>query len=521
MVHPHNNSSTLHPGKERTRAGAREWAALLVLALAVLVLAVDAGVLALAIPALTESLQPSNTQILWIGDVYSFALAGLLVTMGSLGDRIGRKRLLLIGSAGFAVMSVLAAYSPSATWLIAMRGGLGIAGATLMPSTLSIIRNMFLDRRQRSTAIAVWTAMATIGAAAGPLIGGALLEHFWWGSVFLINVPVMIGLIVFGSWLLPESRDPDPAPIDLPSIALSLIGILAVVYTIKELAAGEQTPIIGVIGMIGIVALVGFGLRQQQLANPMIDVSLFTQRVFAGAVIVNMLAIFALAGLMFFISLYFQLVLGYGPLEAGLRQLPVTMGALVASAVVGLLLRRFAPHRLIALGMMFTAFGLLGMAWAEASAEYLGFALALALVGVGVVIALTLTVDLVVAAVPSEKAGAASAVSETGYELGSALGIALLGSVLTASYRSNINELLSMPPNLPSELRSATQDSLVATMDAASRVPSALSDPVVTVAQDAFVNAMQVTSIAGAVVASLAAAVAWLGMAPVEPTDPG
>jgi MFS transporter, DHA2 family, multidrug resistance protein len=272
------------------RAGRREWAALAVLALAVLLLAVDGTVLSLAVPALSEALDPSATELLWIGDAYSFALAGLLVTMGTLGDRIGRKRLLLIGAAGFAGASLLAAFAPTAGWLIAARALLGVAGATIMPATLSIIRDLFRDPRQRTTAVAVWGAMATAGAAVGPLIGGALLEQFWWGSVFVINLPVMALLIVLGVPLIPESRDPAPGPFDPISALLSLAGIVPLVYGIKELAAhGLSAGAVAGLA-VGVLGAVLFVRRQRTLATPLIDVGLFRTPMFSGAVAANLLS---------------------------------------------------------------------------------------------------------------------------------------------------------------------------------------------------------------------------------------
>jgi MFS transporter, DHA2 family, multidrug resistance protein len=345
------------------RAGRREWLALAVLALAVLLLAIDGTVLSLAVPALSASLDPSATQLLWIGDVYSFALAGLLVTMGSLGDRVGRKRLLLLGATGFGLASLLAAFAPTAGWLIAARALLGVAGATLMPSTLAIIRTLFVDARQRTTAIAVWAAAATAGAAAGPLVGGALLEHFWWGSVFLINVPVMVVLIVSGAVLLPESRDPHPGPFDLLSALLAALAILPVVDAVKEVASAGVTVWAVLVAGAGVTSAVAFVRRQRRLAAPLFDVSLFRLPAFSGAVGANLLSIAALSGLLFFLSQYLQLVRGYGPLEAGLRQLPLTLASVVVVLFVG-------RGRAIGTGLLMGAIGLGLLAVAEAATGY-------------------------------------------------------------------------------------------------------------------------------------------------------
>ncbi|MFS8098928.1 MFS transporter [Lentzea alba] len=407
----------------------RKWAALGVLALALLLIAVDGTVLALALPALQHDLSPSAAQVLWIGDIYSFVLGGLLVTMGTLGDRIGRKKLLLMGAAGFGAASLLAAFAPSAEWLIVARALLGVAGATIMPSTLSIIRNLFTDPAERTRAVAVWAAMATAGAALGPLVGGVLLEHFWWGSVFIINLPVMALLLVFGAWWLPETRDPNPGPFDLVSAALSAVGVVPLVYAIKEVAlTGPSWTAFGA-GLVGVAGLWLFVRRQQSSAHPMIDVALFRKPAFSGAVGATMIAVFALTGLVFFLSQYFQNVLGYSPLEAGLRELPLGLSGLLVIALIGPVVRRLGLGRSIASGLLVSAAGL---AIIGVSAEYGAIAVALVIVGAGVGLALTLTTDALVSAVPADKAGAASAVSETAYELGAALGIAVLGTVLSA-----------------------------------------------------------------------------------------
>ncbi|KOV88290.1 MFS transporter [Nocardia sp. NRRL S-836] len=407
----------------------RRWAALGVLALALLLIAVDATVLALALPALQRDLAPSAAEVLWIGDVYSFVLGGLLVTMGTLGDRIGRKKLLLTGAFGFGAASVLAAFAPTAGWLIVARALLGVAGATIMPSTLSIIRNMFTDPVERTRAVAVWAGMATAGAALGPLVGGVLLEHFWWGSVFIINLPVMVLLVVFGAIWLPESRDPAPGPFDLVSAALSAVGVVPLVYAVKQVAlVGPSWTALGA-AVAGVAGVWLFVRRQQRSEHPVFDVGLFRKPAFSGAVGATVIAVFALTGLVFFLSQYFQNVLGYSPLEAGLRELPLGIAGLVVIAFIGPVVRRLGTGRAIAAGLLASAGGL---ALIGVSAAYAAIAVALVVIGGGVGLALTLTTDAVVSAVPAEKAGAASAVSETGYELGAALGIAVLGTVLSA-----------------------------------------------------------------------------------------
>ena len=305
-----------------TLAGRREWASLAVLILAVVLLSVDATVLGLAVPALTSALQPTAGELLWIADVYSFALAGLLVLMGGLADRFGRTRVLLIGAAGFGAASALAAFATDPMTLVVARAAQGVAAATLMPSTLSLIRNLFPDARQRTRAIALWSAGASGGAVLGPLVGGVLLEHFWWGSVFLINVPIMVVLLVAGWFLLPESRDPRPGRLDMIGALLSIVAVLAVVFAVKELVGHGATATAAGAALAGVAAAVLFVRRQRRIPNPLVDVRLFANRAFSGALASQLIALIALTGLLFFFSQYLQLVRGHTALEAGLRELP-------------------------------------------------------------------------------------------------------------------------------------------------------------------------------------------------------
>jgi DHA2 family multidrug resistance protein-like MFS transporter len=490
-------------------AGRREWAALSVLVLVVMLLAVDGTVLYLAVPSLAKDLAPSSDQLLWIGDIYSFVLAGLLITMGNVADRIGRRRLLLIGSAAFGAASVMAAFSPNAETLIAARALLGVAGATLMPSTLSIVRAMFADPTQRTRAIAVWSVGATAGAALGPLLGGLLLEHFWWGSVFLINVPIMVLALIGGWLLLPESRGNAGQPIDLVSSALSILAIVPLVYAVKRWVGTGFGGIVVVVAALAMLAAWLFLRRQTRLTVPLLDLSLFRVPAFAGAVGANLLSIFAFLGLLFFFSQYLQLVRGFGPLQAGLAELPATIAAMAVIALIGVLTRRLGVGRSIGLGLTVAAIGLVGISVTTPLASYWGLGVALALLGFGIGISMTMSVDAVVSAVPKERAGAASAISETAYELGGALGIAVLGSLHLAMYRS----ALVLPAEVDAAQASLVRESLSSTLvvidDAAIVVP----------AQDAFAAAMQTTSLVAAAVLLLAAWIAWR-VIPSTPTVP-
>jgi MFS transporter, DHA2 family, multidrug resistance protein len=309
------------------KAGRREWIGLAVLTLACLLYVMDLTVLHLAVPAISADLQPTSAQLLWIIDSYGFFVAGSLITMGTLGDRIGRRKLLLIGAAAFGVGSLLAAFSPTAELLIVSRALLGVAGATLAPSTLSLIFHMFPDPKQRSVAIGFWIGAFSAGAAIGPVLGGMLLELFWWGSVFLLALPVMAALLILGPRVLPEFRDPAAGRLDLPSAGLSVAAVLAVIYGLKEIAQDGLAWPAALCVLAGLAIGVGFVRRQRRLADPMIDVGLFKLGRFNAALATNFLAIFVAVGYFLFVAQYLQLVLGLSPLQAGLWSLPSALGS--------------------------------------------------------------------------------------------------------------------------------------------------------------------------------------------------
>jgi len=487
------------PGSPRTR-----WSALAVLALAVLLVSVDATVLGLATPYLSRELRPSSAQLLWIGDVYSFVIAGLLVSMGSLGDRIGRKRLLLSGSAVFGVVSAATAYAQSPEAVIVWRVLLGVAGATLMPSTLALIRNIFTDPRERTLAVGIWGAAASSGTALGPLLGGLLLEHFWWGSVFLINLPVMAVLIAAGAPLLPESRNPEPGPWDLPSVALSMAGVIGVVYAVKEAAAGGAPFRAALAGALGAAALAVFLRRQRRLPAPLLDVRLLRRRAFLGAVLSDLLTIFGLSGLVFFLSQFLQTVQGRGPFEAGLAELPTAVGAIGSGLAAGRIARRWSVRSAVAGGLTMAGLALAGCTLLSAGTGYERLGPLLLLLGVGAGLSFTVTADVILSTVPKEHAGAASAASETAYELGSALGIALLGSVVTGFYRG-----FRAPHGVPSQLAARARESLGGAYSAARELPGPVGDRLVEAARDSFTTGLRAGAGVAAVLLFAAAALAW------------
>ncbi|RVU25337.1 MFS transporter [Streptomyces antnestii] len=486
------------------RPGRGRWLALSVLVLAVLLVAVDATVLGLATPYISEDLKPTGTQLLWIGDVYSFVIAGLLVSMGSLGDRIGRKKLLLTGAVVFGAVSVLNAYATTPEMMILARALLGVAGATLMPSTLALIRNIFHDPRERSLAVGIWGAAASAGAAVGPVVGGFLLEHFWWGSVFLINLPVMAVLVLVGIKLLPESKNPAPGPWDLISVVLSLIGVIGVVYAIKEAASHGFGVEVAAAGVLGIAALTWFVRRQLTLPSPLLDMRLFRHRGFSAAVLADLLTILGLSGLVFFLSQFLQLVQGRGPFEAGLAELPAAIGAVAAGLVAGTVARRYSVRSVVAGGLAAVGLALAALTVLSQSTGYALLGPVLLVVGVGAGFSFTVTADVILSSVPKEQAGAASAVSETAYELGAALGIALLGSIVTGVYRD-----FTAPAGTPAEVASAAHESLGGAVESVSALPAHTAGELLASAQDAFVDGLRAASGVGAAVLLATALAAW------------
>jgi len=503
------SSMTPTPDTSTPRATTRDWVGLGVLALACLMYVMDLTVLHLAVPAMSADLQPTSSQLLWIIDIYGFMVAGFLITMGTLGDRIGRRRLLMIGAAAFGVASLLCAFSTSAEMLIVSRALLGVAGATLAPSTLSLLFSMFQHPGQRSRAIAIWVSAFSAGSAVGPLAGGFVLEHFWWGAVFLLAVPVCVLLLVLGPIVLPEYRDPDAGRLDLPSALMSLVAVLAVIFGLKLVAQdGPDAIAVGSI-VAGVVVGAGWVRRQLRLADPMIDLRLLRDRVFSAALSVNFLTVFVMVGYFLFVAQYLQLVLGMSPLEAGVWSVPSAVGFIIASNSVPWLQRRFGAGRIIAAGFALTAVGLAVLATASAAPQGLvPVVIASVVVSLGLGPVFGLTTELVVGSAPPEKAGAASGISETATELGGSLGIAILGSIGVALYRGAM--LGHAPPGVPADILDAARDTLGGAVDAAAQLPQALGETLLAVAQESFVLGMQAVAILSALLALGAAIWAFL-----------
>ena len=482
----------------------REWLGLAVLALAALMYVMDLTVLHLAVPKMSAELQPSSAELLWIIDIYGFFVAGALITMGSLGDRIGRRRLLLIGAAAFGITSLLCAFSSTPEMLIVSRAALGIAGATLAPSTLALIFYMFQDSRERTVAIGVWIGAFSAGSAIGPVLGGIMLEFFWWGSVFLIAIPVMVALLILGPRILPEYRDPDAGRLDPASAILAVGAVLAVIFGLKQIAQEGPGPLaIGAI-VVGLVVGVLWVRRQQRLADPMIDLALFRVPSFNAALVVNFLAIFVVVGYFLFIAQYLQLVADLTPFQAGLLSLPSAIAFVIGSQAAPRIVQRVKPAYLISGGLAFGSLGLFLLTQVGTTNGLLPLVVASVVISLGLAPVFGLTTELIVGSAPPERAGSASGISETGAELGGALGIALLGSVGAALYRGGLPPTLLS--GLPPDAATAARDTLGGAVGVASTLPTGTADTLLAVARAAFVDGMHVAAaIAGVIGLGLAA----------------
>lgn len=495
------------------RAGRREWVGLGVLALPTILSAMDFGVLYLALPHLGSALRANSTELLWVQDIYGFLIAGFLVTMGNIGDRVGRRKLLMIGATAFGVLSAVSAYANSVGLLIGARALLGIAGATLQPSILALITNMFRNERQRSTAISLWATSLLVGVVLGPVVGGALLQRFWWGSVFLIGVPVMLLLLATAPFLLPEHRDPDSGRIDLLSVLLSLVAIIAVIYGIKEMARTGPTLIAVLALVFGIAAGIVFVSRQRGLADPLLDLRLFGSREFSSALGILLFGSIAIGGLGLLFSQYLQLVHTLSPLRAGLLMVPDSVGLIGGSLLTPVLARRVRPAFVIGIGLAISAAGFLVLTQVSPSSSVAVTVIGVVVATFGIAPTWVLGTDLIVGSVPPGKAGAAAALSETSSELGVALGVALLGAISVAVYRGNV----TIPAGVPADAARASGDTLVGAVDAAAKLPTAVANPLIDAARSAFTDGFALAAVVSVPVLVLLAALSVVLLRKLNP----
>ncbi|MEV7523947.1 MFS transporter [Streptomyces sp. NPDC091371] len=496
------------------KAGRKEWIALGVLLLPVLLVSMDLTVLYFAIPSISEDLRPSGSEQLWMIDIYGFVLSGVLLTMGALGDRIGRRRLLLIGALVFGGGSLLAAYASNPEMVITARALQGIGGATLMPSTLALIRNLFRDQTQRRTAVAVWSTGMAAGAALGPVVSGALLTGFWWGSVFLINVPVMLLLLVAAPFLLPEFKDAAAGKFDPVSAALSLAIVLPVIYGFKKIAVDGFSVTYVVAIVVGLALVPLFLRRQRTSADPMVDISIFRTGAFGASVTVNMLACFTLVGYSLFSTQYMQSVLGMSALKSALWTIPGTLAVGAVVPVATVLVRTVRPAVIIATGFAIATVALLMLTQVPEEDGLVLILIGIIALAVGLTPVLTLVTELVVGQVPPERAGTASALLQTGQELGGALGVAVLGSIGAAVYRNS--DSLDAPAGVPADALDQARETIGGALAAAGKLTGEASASLVDAARAAFTSEVHAASVAGAVVMAGAAVYALIGLRAVK-----
>ncbi|MGW1895591.1 MFS transporter [Streptomyces sp. NPDC002004] len=475
----------------RSESGANRWLVLVVLCVSLLLVALDATVLHVAVPAVTEDLRPGAIELLWIVDIYPLVCASLLILFGTLGDRVGRRRVLLLGYGLFGVASAVAAFADTAQVLIAARALLGVGGAMIMPATLSILRQVFPDRRERALAIGIWSAVAAVGAAVGPLLGGFLLEHFWWGSVFLINIPLMLVSLPVGRWLLPESTGDRNGPWDVLGALMAAAGLFCVVLGVKRLGGRESVlgPVTLVSLVAGILLLIAFARRQRSREHPLVDLRMFARPAFSTSVGCIVLAMLALVGLELIAAQYLQLVLGLSPLQTGLRLLPLTVAAMAAGLAGSKVLHRFGPRVMVSSGFCLTASAVLTLTAMGGHDNPALLLVGFVLLGFGLETTLFGAYESMLSEAPAEQAGGAAAIGETSYQLGAGIGIALLGSVMNAAYAPR----LASVPGVPAVERKAAGHSLGEAYDVAERLGGGAGAALRHVARASFVHGLHVT----------------------------
>ncbi|MFF2085237.1 MFS transporter [Nocardia sp. NPDC058176] len=480
--------------------GSVRWVMLGVLCASLLLVAMDATILNVALPSLIEDLHVGPLEQLWIIDIYGLVLGGLLITTGAIGDRVGRKLLFLSGFVLFGLASVVAATADSAAQLIGGRVLLGIGGAMVMPSTLSLIRTIFTDVRERTMAIGIWAAVAGVGATVGPIIGGFLVEHFGWASAFWLNVPVVVVTVAVGLWVLPEYRAPQAGRLDWFAAALSITGIVCLAWGIKHLAKGEASVVDWAMLVAGLGALAWFVRRQLTADDPLLDVRLFRNGAFTAAAVATLVAMMAIGAAMFLISLWLQYVHEYSPSQAGVRMLPAALTLLTASLLTPGLMHRFGVRAVLGIGLGAVALGFLLLAVSPEPTTYPVIALVLVSFGIGDGMAVTAAAAVLVAAVPADRAGQAGAVEETNYEVGVGLGVALLGSLHARIFSQHMVGL-----SVPADKLDQASGSVGGAAEVGKSLPEPAHTQLSDAANHAFDVALTSTSAISAVVVALVA----------------
>jgi EmrB/QacA subfamily drug resistance transporter len=483
----------------------RRWWALLVLCLSLLVIGLDNTILSVALPTLVRDLHASTSQLQWMVDAYALVFAGMLLTAGALGDRFGRRRVLGAGMLIFGVGSGLSAFAGSAGALIAWRALMGLGAALIMPSTLSIVTNVF-PARERGRAIGIWAGVSGLGIAIGPALGGWLLQHYWWGSVFFVNVPITAAAILAGLALIPESRDPAATPLDPAGVVLSIAGLGALVYGIIEAPSHGWTSgtILGALAAAAVL-LVAFVVVELRQRTPMMDVRLFENARFTAASLTTGLVFFALFGALFFLSQYLQSVLGYDALGSGLRMLPVSVALVVTAPLSARLAERFGTKLVVGAGMLLVTGGLALLSTASTASGFGLVAASLLLLGVGMGNVMAPATEAIMGALPPARAGVGSAVSSTVRQVGGVLGVAVLGSLLSSAYTTRLSGTLH---GVPAAVVRAAGDSVGAANQVAARLGGGAARELVADAHAAFIHGMDVTVLAAAGVALLGALLA-------------
>ncbi|GAA2438583.1 MFS transporter [Streptomyces macrosporus] len=500
---PQRTEETERKGRRRGRSAvpaapagpANRWTVLVVLCVSLLLVAIDATVLHVAVPAVSETLRPGAVELLWIVDAYPLVCASLLILFGTLGDRVGRRRVLLGGYAVFGLASALAAYATGPGMLIAARALQGVGGAMIMPATLSILRQVFPDRRERALAIGVWSAVAAVGAAVGPLVGGFLLEHFWWGSVFLVNIPLMLLCIPVGRWLLPESTGDRDGPWDVLGALLAAAGLCTLILGVKRAGEGEVVHA-GTVGpvVVGLVLLTLFVRRQRRRRHPLVDCGSLARPAFGTAVACIVLTVLALVGLALIAAQYLQLVLGLGPLETGLRLLPLSLAAIAAGLVGSRLLRLMGPRAMVASGFVLTAAAVLLLTCVGEQDRPALLAGGFVLLGFGLETTLFGSYESMLNEAPAHRAGGAAAIGETAYQLGAGCGIAVLGTVMNAAYAPGVRRAEGVPEGA----RADAADSLGEAYEVAERLGGPAGEALRAAARESFVHGLHVSLLVSA-----------------------